>query len=552
MMYKRILFALFLCLPATLHAQQDGVLQIRDDVHLFLLNAQTQGYLPDAILSHLPLSAYEAREYLLALDSSLTGSERAYWEYLRGETSSAPSWLTRRFPFLYTNGQDVFSTQGKNYALQINPLLYLSFGRSWERIPEGSLQRTTWQNTRGIRVSGHLGKHIFFESRLEENQTVLPPLARDIFLKRLSWAAERRDFLPEGGLDYWRVTGIVGVRIPFVELRFGRARNKWGPGLSSLLLSDYAPPYDQLQIRTSFWRLQYTNLYGIMTDPYKPRAGIEAEASAPRFIAMHRLALRLHRRLQLGFYESVTLDPEAFRSETQMLAAFLNPIIFYRAVDISIGSPGNMLIGTDWYWQFGRGLAFYGQFLLDEFRFRELIARRGWWGNKWGLLTGLHITRLPVSGTALWVEYVLQRPYLYSNRTTTLSYTHLRAPLGYPTGPNSRTLSLYLTHRRQMYHIDVLVLWLQRGRDANGKNYGSNPIKPYTTRVGDYGISLLQGVRQDSWLVETRAGIELLPRLSLDVTLRYQLLKDAENGVYRTWNPALLLRWGLPYQSLYF
>ncbi len=547
-MIRNYYLLFLLLLPTATWAQQDGLLQVRDDLHLFLLNAQTEGHLPEAFLTHLPLSAYEARRYLHMLDSTRTDEAQAYGIYLNGQQPPS-TWITRWLPFLYANGQDVFSVKGDGYALQVNPLLYLSLGRAWEEGPEEKNRRITWQNTRGVRVSGHLGEHVFFESRIEENQTVLPPLIQQLFKKRL-FALERPDYLPEGGLDYWRVTGMLGIRLPFVELRIGRDRNQWGYGLGSLLLSDYAPSYDQVQIRTTFWRIQYVNLYGLMTDPHSPAT--PGGAYAPRFVSTHHLSLRLHRRLQLGFFESAVLDPGTFSSRAQMLLAFLNPVIFYRAVDLSSRSPGNMLIGFDGYWQWARGMAFYGQFLLDEFKWSELTGGKGWWANKWGLLAGLHITRFPIRGTALWLEYTLQRPYLYSSRTTTLSYTHFNGTLGYPTGPNSRTLALYLTHRRKSYHTNLLLLLLQRGRNTENQNYGSDPIEPYTTRVADYGISLLQGVRQQDMLIEAQVGITLLPRLNLDVVLRYQRRNDAEKGLQTILNPMILLRWGLPYQSLYF
>ncbi|MEO1075400.1 MAG: hypothetical protein AAFX41_05470, partial [Bacteroidota bacterium] len=51
-------------------AQTEGLLQINDDVHEFLLRQHTRGLLPGAFVTNQPLSAYQAQEYLTRLADS--------------------------------------------------------------------------------------------------------------------------------------------------------------------------------------------------------------------------------------------------------------------------------------------------------------------------------------------------------------------------------------------------------------------------------------------------------------------------------------------------
>jgi len=551
-------FGLLLGLSLPLQAQQrEGILHLRDRVHQFLIYQHTQGHLPYAFLSHQPLSAYEANRYLdsiyMHLEELSPAEQRELMRLKGAQPGPGVSWAHRLLSFTYPDGENFIAIRTPDYAVAINPLLYLSAGKAFQHTPSEQSTRTTWQNTRGVQVSGHLGSHLFFEARVEENQTVLPLLASPLFAQRLL-APFSRDFLPEGGWDYWRVTGMIGVRGKFIEARFGRNRNQWGYGLGSLILSDFAPAYDQLQIRTTFWRFQFTNLYALTTDTHRRSTStVDYAAHAPRFIAMHRLAFQMHRRFKMGFFEAVVLDPASFSSELQLLWTFMNPVIFYRAADLGLRSPGNMLIGLDTYWRFKNGIAWYNQLVLDEFKITELTSNRGWWANKWGILTGLHLTRLPIPLTELWIEYSRIRPYTYSSRSTTLAYVHYNGGLGYPTGPNTQNVALKLTsHPIPRWHGALLILYTQRGRNSEDQNFGSDPYQPYDTRIGDYGIRFLQGIRQNQWLIEARLGMELLPRMYLEAALRAEHLSDEELGTSQYINPFLLLRWGLPFQSLRF
>ena len=55
-----------------------------------------------------------------------------------------------------------------------------------------------------------------------------------------------------------------------------------------------------------------------------------------------------------------------------------------------------------------------------------------------------------------------------------------------------------------------------RGRNPDGQNVGADPRLPYTTRdpaLDLDGTPTLIGVRQTEWLLEARAGYEVLPGL---------------------------------------
>lgn len=556
-MRLRLLFCLFVVLGGVMPgwAQQDGLLQLNDPLHHFLLRQQVLGRLPDAFLSHQPLSAYEAQRYLDTLDSlatqtiALSPVDWQLYARFQGRTPGpGVSTFRKVMPFSFRNGRDFVSIAHKDYALQVNPLFYLTYGRARQTAREdGDTSTPVWQNTRGVRASGHIGKHIFFETRLQENQR------RDVWpaFKAFEETAPRLGTTKfnEGNqsYDYWFVTGLVGFKSKYFEVRLGRDHNRWGFGKGSLMLSNYATTYDQLQIRTTFWRVQYTNLF---TSLASPSAG-QNDFVPRRYGAFHRIAITLPAGFQAELFETVMFassDSLGLR-DAGFDVAYLNPIIFYRAVEVErAGRLDNTLLGGGLAWVALPGLRLHTQLLLDEFRLGQIGKK--WWANKWGWLAGVDLVDWPLSNLMVRMEYARLRPYLYSHRSPTAAYLHFDDLLGHPAGANAQDIALFLDYQPATRLRAALTLaYTQRGRNTDTENFGSDPSISSNIRVSDTDVGLLQGVRQNQWLVEAYAGYELLPDVYLELAVRAESIDDAETGLDRYVAPFLMLRWGLPFQS---
>ena len=542
---------------ADARAQQDGVLQVNDSIHRFLLRQQTAGRLPGAFLSHQPLSAYEARRYLDSLAAhpdTLNRVDRHLLAHFRGEAPGpGAAWVHQRLSFLYPNGRDVGSAQGDGYAIQINPLLNTSVGSARQTKGEDRPgQVSTWQNLRGARLSGHVGKHIFFEARVEEIQRrpILPDIEGATIPRErnVSFLPGRAGEASSTVYDYTHAMAVVGFRSKFFEIRFGRDRNRWGTGINSLMLSDYASVYDQLQIRTTFWRLQYVNLFTAMEDGFA-RQG----ASFPRkYGAFQKLSLNLSSRLQIELFESVIHIPDTTREGRRpgYGVEFLNPLIFLHQAEKEHDKLGSVTVGAGLSWIVRPGIRPYGQLLLTELVVKELFAGDGWWGNKWGYLIGLHLADLALNRVDLRLEYARVRPYTYSHHGSS-NYLHYNDVLGHPAGQNMEDLAVFFNYRfTRRLSTALNAAFTRRGRDTETENFGGDPRLSYDTRVSEYGVNLLQGIRQESLLLEAHIDYELLPDLFLEGAVRVESVDDEETGLYRYVEPSLSLRWGLPFRSI--
>ena len=531
-------------------AQFEGIPHISDPVHQFLLRQQAAGALDHAFLQHLPLSADEIRGYLDSIDeSALTPTDRKLLEQFRGERPLPGVDLAQSlWDQLYRDGIHLISTRGDGYFVSLDPTLYLTAGRVSR--PDGDdRHRTTFQNTRGVRASGRIGEHLFFETRLEENQR------RDAWPNYQRKTAPRlggTKFYPESQeYDYWRAMGTVGVQTRFVEIRAGRDRNRWGDGLSSMFLSDYAPEYDQVQIRTTFWRLQYINLYSAWTD-YASINRFSDHVLPRKYGALHALAVNLPGRVQLHFYESVTFAPDYEDDRRRGYdLSYLNPIIFYRAVEIDRGSPDSMQLGAGASWVPVPGLKLFAQGLLTEFNLDELLSGDGWFGNKWGVAGGFTYAPPSVSGLLVHFEHARVRPFTYSHRDIETSFVHYNDPLGHPAEQNFYDYTLHTSYQPlERWSGRFTMHYTRRGRNPDGVNEGADPRLSYATRSRSHGHSIGQGVPVREMRVEMHAGYEVLPRLHLEIAARVESINDGESG--RIWyvNPFAQLRWGIPFQSL--
>ena len=534
-----------LLIPAA-RAQREGLLQIGNPLSELLVRQAAAGRLPSASADLQPLSAGEAASLLdtLATRTDLSRADRELVQRFRGE--SAPP---RFSPYgLYRDGSAPVRVEGDGYAVEVEPLLYLAAGPARRTETETrSPSVFAYQASRGLRVGGHVGRHLFFETRAEENQRVDPVLDYE----RAGTTTPRLGFvkLPDGETyDYFTATGVVGYQDRFVEVRFGRDRNRWGPGENSLLLSDYAAPYDHLQVRAHAGPFRYASVFARFTTP--DRVGDNLLPS--KYGAFHQLGVSIG-RVDLEVFEQIMFhDDTTGGNRRGFELGYLNPVIFYRSVESELGSADNALIGGSVAVRPTAGVRLYGQALLDEFTASRFFD--DYWGNKWGVLGGVHTVDVGLPGLELRAEAARLRPYLYSHKTEESSATHYGDVLGYAAGPNAYDLSFFARYRPTIkIQTAINVARTVRGRNPDGQNVGADPRLPYTTRdtaLDLDGVPTLTGVRQTETLLEARLGYELLPGLVAEGALVGRSLNDALRGPTRSLAALLQVRWGLPFRSV--
>lgn len=229
--------------------------------------------------------------------------------------------------------------------------------------------------------------------------------------------------------------------------------------------------------------------------------------------------------------------------------SYFNPIIFYRAIEQNSGSPDNAGLGLDAKWSISRSLRVYGQFFLDEFLLSKVKAGNGWWGNKYGVQGGFHYINLAgISNLDLQVEVNLVRPFTYSHVSNFSSYAHYAQPLAHPLGANFRELIGILRYQPiPSLTLSAKSVFYERGLDSTSKSFGSNVLKSYTLRIQEEGNKLLQGRKQQVFLLDFTASWQCWTNFFLDFKYIFRNEKIAELASAGNYNLAsMAVRWNIP------
>lgn len=529
-------------------AQSEGVLQVRDELSIFLQKQQVAGHLPKAFLNHQPLSALDAQLQLKTLDSTrsaLSFEARGALDYFLGKAQK-----TKAQTGFGVSGQELYTLSGKGFKINVSPLAYLS-GGAGVFSGDGLENKLIWRRTVGAKASGQIGKGVFFESRITGNVEQVPFPVFDKYSAPRRSSVVAQSFLGrDDNYDYLEATGLVGYRSPHIEVRAGKDRNHWGEGLNSLFISNYAAAYDQVQIRTTLGPVQYVNLFAAF-DNIEDKQNAGDGIFPRRFGTFHELSIRTPWNLEVSLFESVIFARpiQNGRERYNYDLTYFNPIIFYRAVERDRGSPDNALVGGQMVWRPKRGYKFYGQFLLDEFTASELLSNTGYWGNKYAWLVGVSTTKIPK--TFLTLEYVAAQPFLYTHSAVESAYLHRRDVIGFYLGPNAELVTLQAeTQFLPKLVGNLTLLYGRKGENTETRNMGADPSISYNTPIPtreDYGNTRLQGYLNQSFLLESRLSYRVWSGLWADAGLKFERIQHDKKGNSQYAIPFAQVRWNLPF-----
>ena len=233
---------------------------------------------------------------------------------------------------------------------------------------------------------------------------------------------------------------------------------------------------------------------------------------------------------------------------------YLNPIIFYRAVEQAVGSPDNVVVGLNWKWNFLKSCSFYGQFLLDELSVGDLIDKGyGWWANKFALQAGFkYINAFGVDYLDLQAEFNMARPYMYTFRDSSANYNHYNQPLAHPLGANFFEWIAILNYQPMPgMNIRAQLNYAIVGRDSATSNWGSNPSISYLTRMQENNNFVGQGLRSNLLILQLMWSYQLRHNMYVDLHLMYRqddsVLDQLDNNSLMI---GLGLRWNISEKQL--
>lgn len=449
------------------------------------------------------VDAYNAQRVMMDNLEYVPEAERAKY------VSKNP-WFKR----FYKTPANLYEVHVKDFDLIINPAIQVTVSK------EKNNDQTLYLNTRGLTLRGRIANKIGFYTLLTDNQEKDPLWVRDwvSYRKAVPGAGFYKPF-KQGGYDYFDARGAITFNVAkYIDIAFGYDRNFIGNGYRSMFFSDAGNSNLFLKLNTRIWKINYQNLF---MELHNADDRIGDKLIGKKYAAMHHLDIAFTKWLNVGLFEGVV-----FGRRDRFDFGYLNPIIFYRSIELQNGSFDNSVAGLDVKANLAKKIQLYGQLCLDEFLLSEITKKNGWWGNKWALqLGGKYIDAFGISNLDLQLEMNRVRPYTYSHRDSVANFTHYNQPMAHPLGANFQEFIGIARYQPAPKWLAVAkMIYYQQGRDSNAVSYGSN-IFLYNVsppRQGDFGHFIGDGWKTNVLFASFLLSYELRENFFLELNALYR------------------------------
>lgn len=338
----------------------------------------------------------------------------------------------------------------------------------------------------------------------------------------------------DDGSNWFDARGYVNVNVlDYLNITFGRDKHFWGNGQRSLFLSDNSAPMLFLKYKLTFWRIEYISMITQLTNPDSTSNGSVDGTYKQKYGAFHKLNIKLAHWFDFGLFEGVITR----RAGNNLDPSYLNPIIFFRAVEHALGSPDNEFIGADFKANAFNHLSIYGQLLLDEFNVGHLLKGDGWRDNKYGIQLGVkYIDIAPNLDGQL--EFNMVRPFTYSHPED-LSYSNYNQPLGHPLGANFYEVIAQLHYQprpRWTMNLKLIVAKvgedttiIQGGSPIGLSNFGGDILRT-DPATKDFGNHIGQGAASTLAYINFRVSYQPWHNIYVDLETFYRNKNSTYKG----------------------
>lgn len=418
----------------------------------------------------------------------------------------------------YYGIQKFYRVEPQN-AFLVRPVYDLQFGK------EFAADRAVYNLTAGLIIAGDFKRKLGYELRFVSGINALnahqDSLAR-VFGMMPGWGDRTYALDTNGRYAFQHFSGNLIWRPSKVfNLQAGRDKHFIGDGYRSLFLSDIGPAFPYIKQQTTIWKLQYTSVFAWLQD-WTQSPQFVAKDFRNKFASFHYISFNAAKWLNIGVFESVVWQGEDNNRYRGFDVNYLNPIVFFRPVEYSLGSSDNAMLGFSFRLRFNRNNQFYSQLILDEFFLKEIKNwKAGWWANKQGIQAGYKCFNFGmVENLYFQAELNIVRPYTYTHGSPQQNYSNAYAPLAHPLGANFAELFGMLSYRWKGMTLTGKLVAMRYGMDPAGKNYGQNIFLSYLDRSStdpahpsarDYGHHLFDGVGTNIFYAEFKAVYQFYP-----------------------------------------
>jgi len=343
----------------------------------------------------------------------------------------------------------------------------------------------------GLAIQGRIGNNFSFYGEYLYNKSSFLPYIQSFIQKNGIIPGQGLANIETWGYIYRNYSLYVAYDVSkHITLEAGKGKNFWGDGYRSLFLSDNAYSYPYFKITTNIWKIKYVNLYAAfddisnnLADPTKP--------VQKKYGTFHYLSWNIGTRLNIGLYEAMIWAAKDSIRNKGFDPYYLNPIIFYRPMDLSLGSPANAFLGLNLKYKLAKKQVLYSQILLDDFNMpyikddiKHLLhpsdnsINWGAWASKQAFQIGLKsYDLLKVENFDFQTEFNYIRPYTYSHRWVIDNFGHFNQSLTDPLNANCWEYLAIFKYSYYRWFVECRFSYAIVGLDTTGTEVGQNIYK---------------------------------------------------------------------------
>lgn len=322
--------------------------------------------------------------------------------------------------------------------LRITPLINLSYGVELQ-----DTNRKRYQNTRGVRMEGNLGKKVSFTTSFYENQAILPSYVAGYIQQHgeqylnatdsnyytqnaVVPGAARTKFFKANGFDYAYATGMITVyALKNCTVFWGNQPLFVGSGHRSMLWSDNSVGAMNLRVNYRFskkWQLQFVRARGLnllrRPNPTNGEAYYE-----PTSLSIATLYFQPSKHITIGLFEGGKWYRGDSTSQKSIPALYFLPLPGVATLQAATqANSANALLGIDLRAWVGKHTV-YGQFALNPAEKNSIVYQ-----------IGLRLYPAKNPFIQAQIEYNHADNNAYMSSVSRLNFSNYNLPIAHPSG----------------------------------------------------------------------------------------------------------------------
>lgn len=382
---------------------------------------------------------------------------------------------------------------------------------------------TPWQNTRGFRIAGNIGKKVYFETEDFETQQAFPGYI-DSQTRKQGTIPRLDNFrkLPSNGkgvFDFnYASARLIYLPVSWLQLDLGYGKNFIGDGYRSMLLSDWSFNYPYLKATGQWRNFQYTVMWSQYLNTQISQKDKKFFSFPKKWAQTYFLDWHFNKNGNIGIFESVLWPDQNKDHRKDINWTLLSPVIFMHGNQSPSGTENFTLTGLNAKYKILPRIFVYGQIAASNF------LKNSNWSDRFATQIGIRGSDVfGLQNLDFIVEYNQAKPYMYAGKDSGMHYTHFNQPLADPLGAAFQEGLAVITYRYDKWWFRLEGMAAKYYWDTDkSQNGGGDIFKPLPAAGAEVG----GGQKATLYWGDFRAAYIINPKNNLRVEAGITLRKN--------------------------